>query len=142
MNIHKEFGEGREENEDPLTRAVIGCAIEVHRTLGPGLLESTYQQCLARELLLAGIKFQAQAAIPIDYKGVILDCGYRADILIENELIAELKAVEHVLSIHEAQLITYMKLAEIPTGLILNFNVKYLKDGIRRLFPSPSPFAE
>jgi GxxExxY protein len=141
MNIHKESGEIREGEKDPLTQKVIGCAIEVHRTLGPGLLESTYQQCLAREMHLAGLTFQTQAALSVEYKGVNLDCGYRADILIEDELIVELKAVEHILSIHEAQLITYMKLAEVPTGLLLNFNVKYLKDGIRRLFPSPSPLS-
>jgi GxxExxY protein len=138
MNIHKEYGENIEGERDPLTQKVIGCAIEVHRYLGPGLLESTYQQCLARELRLAGIKFEVEAAIAVEYKGVTLNCGYRVDLLIEQELIVELKAVDQILSIHEAQLITYIKLAEVPTGLLLNFNVKYLKDGIRRLFPSPS----
>lgn len=138
MDLNKECSEGREGERDPLTQKVIGCAIEVHRTLGPGLLESTYQQCLAHELLLAGIQFRIQVPISVDYKGVTLDCGYRADILIEDELIVELKAVEQILSVHEAQLITYMRLAEMPTGLLLNFNVRYLKDGIRRLFPTPT----
>lgn len=137
MDIHKENIEHSEGTKDPLTQRVIGCAIEVHRSLGPGLLESTYQQCLLRELSFTDLSFQAQVPIPIEYKGINLDCGYRADILVEGEIIVELKAVEHLLGIHEAQLITYMKLAEVPTGLLLNFNTRFLKDGIRRLFASP-----
>ena len=118
--------------EDPLTRKVIGCAIEVHRALGPGLLESTYQQCLARELTLQGMKFKLEHALPVEYKGIHLDCGYRIDILVEDQLILELKAVEKVLGIHQAQLLTYMKLSGIRTGLLMNFNVNVLKDGIKR----------
>jgi GxxExxY protein len=139
MITQRDFGDNGQGAKDPLTQKVIGCAIEVHRRLGPGLLESTYQQCLVRELHLAGVTFQAQVPVSIEYKGATLDCGYRADLLIGGELIVELKAVEHLLPIHEAQLITYLKLADVPKGLLLNFNVKYLKDGIRRLFPSPSP---
>jgi GxxExxY protein len=117
---------------DPFTGKIIGCAIEVHRVLGPGLLESTYQQCLARELGLNNIEFQLEHALPVDYKGVRLDCGYRIDILVENRLILELKSVEEIKGIHKAQLLTYMKLADIQTGLLINFNVKRLIDGISR----------
>jgi len=117
---------------DELTARVIGCAIEVHRALGPGLLESAYEQCLAHELNLAGIRFQAQQSLPVEYKGVRLDCGYRVDMLVENRLILELKAVDQVLGIHQAQVITYMKLAGIRVGLLINFNVPVLKEGINR----------
>lgn len=118
---------------DPLTAKVIGCAIEVHRVLGPGLLESTYEQCLAHELSLAAIQFRLQVPLPVVYKGIHLDCGYRVDVLVEDQLILELKAVEEIMGIHEAQLLTYMKLAGIRTGLLINFNVPVLKDGITRL---------
>ncbi len=117
---------------DPFTGKVIGCAIEVHRVLGAGLLESTYQQCLAHELHLKGIAFQLEHPLPVVYKKVKLDCGYRIDILIENRLIIELKAVEEIKGIHKAQLLTYMKLSGIDTGLLINFNVERLKDGIQR----------
>jgi GxxExxY protein len=118
--------------KDPFTGKVIGCAIEVHRVLGPGLLESAYQQCLARELHLNGIAFKLEHPLPVEYKGVKLDCGYRIDILAENRLIIELKTVEAVKGIHKAQLLTYMKLSGLNTGLLINFNVKRLKDGIQR----------
>ena len=117
---------------DPFTGKVIGCAIEVHRVLGAGLLESTYQQCLAHELHLKGIAFQLEHPLPVVCKKVKLDCGYRIDILIENRLIIELKAVEEIKGIHKAQLLTYMKLSGIDTGLLINFNVERLKDGIQR----------
>lgn len=117
---------------DPLTGKVIGCAIEVHRTLGPGLLESTYQQCLAHELCLRGIDFRLQHPLPVPYKEVRLDCGYRIDVFIPDELIIELKAVEVVSGLHRAQLLTYMKLAGIRTGLLVNFNVQRLAEGIER----------
>jgi GxxExxY protein len=136
--FNKEIGENGEEERDPLTQRVIGCAIEVHRYLGPGLLESSYEKCLAHELRLAGLSFINQAPMPIDYKGVTLECGYRLDFVIDDYLVVELKAVEQLLPIHQAQLITYMKIAEAPVGLLINFNVKLLKDGIKRLFPSPS----
>ncbi len=117
---------------DSLSNRVIGCAIEVHRELGPGLLESTYEQCLAHELGQAGIAFKLQHPLPVHYKGIHLDCGYRIDVLVEDELILELKSVDTVLGIHHAQLLTYMKLAEIKTGLLINFNVVQLKSGIKR----------
>jgi len=117
---------------DPFTGKVIGCAIEVHRVLGAGLLESTYQQCLAHELHLKGIAFQLEHPLPVEYKKTKLDCGYRIDILVENRLIIELKAVEEIKGIHKAQLLTYMKLSGIDTGLLINFNVERLKDGIQR----------
>ncbi len=117
---------------DGVSNRVIGCAIEVHRHLGPGLLESTYEQCLARELSLSGIDFKLQTPLPVEYKGTKLDCGYRVDMLIEDTLIVELKCVEAILGIHKAQLLTYMKLANISIGLLINFNVKTLKDGIKR----------
>jgi GxxExxY protein len=118
---------------DDLSRHVIGCAIEVHRMLGPGLLESTYETCLAHELSLAGIPFATQVPIPVIYKGVKLDCGYRLDMLVDNQLVLELKSVEQLLGIHQAQLLTYLKLAQLPVGLLINFNVTMLKTGIRRL---------
>ncbi|MCB0337948.1 MAG: GxxExxY protein [Bdellovibrionales bacterium] len=125
--------EHNEWKHDPLTCAVIGCAIEVHRLLGPGLLESTYQRCLAHELESAKLRFESQAPVSVYYKGVHLDCGYRADFIIEDFLLVELKAVEHTTSVHQAQLLTYMKLAETPVGLLINFNVKLLKNGLKRL---------
>ena len=117
---------------DKLSTRVVGCAIEVHRELGPGLLESTYEQCFAHELTLNGILFKLQHPQPVEYKGVRLDCGYRVDLLIEDDLIVELKSVEQIKGIHEAQLLTYMKLAGVKTGLLMNFNVTKLKSGIKR----------
>jgi GxxExxY protein len=114
-----------------LSNRVIGCAIEVHRALGPGLLESTCEQCLAHELKLNGIQFHLQHPLPVDYKGIRLDCGYRVDVLVEKQIILELKCVEQLLGIHEAQLLTYMKLAGIRQGFLINFNVKRLKDGLK-----------
>ena len=118
---------------DELSNRVIGCAIEVHRNLGPGLLESTYEQCFAHELRVEGMPFKLQHPLPVEYKGLKLDCGYRVDLLIDNSLIVELKSVDSVLPIHQAQLLTYMKLSSIKIGLLMNFNVKYLKEGIIRM---------
>ena len=117
---------------DDLSHRVIGCAIEVHRALGPGLLESAYEQCLAHELTQNNIRFQFQHPQPVEYKGFHLDCGYRIDLLVEDMLILELKSVDKLTTIHEAQLLTYMKLAGVKTGLLINFNVTKLKDGIKR----------
>ena len=117
---------------DDLSNRVIGCAIEAHKHLGPGLLESTYEQCMAHELSLAGIEFKMQPALPVEYKGLKLDCGYRIDLLIDEALIVELKSVATLLPIHDAQILTYMKLARIPVGLLMNFNVIRLKDGLKR----------
>ena len=118
---------------DALSNRVIGCALEVHRDLGPGLLESTCKQCLAHELSLAGLQFQMERPLPVSYKGVLIECGYRLDILVENSLILELKSIERLLPIHDAQLLTYMKLAGVRTGLLMNFNVQYLRDGLKRM---------
>lgn len=116
-----------------LTGIVIGAAIEVHKALGPGLLESAYEECLYRELFLRKMPLKRQVPLPIDYKGVKLDCGYRLDIVVAEQLIVELKACEALLPIHEAQLLTYLKLTGIKYGLLINFNVQVLKDGIRRM---------
>ena len=117
---------------DELSRKVIGLSIEVHRELGPGLLENTYKQCLAYELSQAGINFQMEVELPVKYKNVLISCGYRIDLLIENNLIIELKCVDKIIPIHEAQLLTYMKLSGIKVGLLMNFNEIVLKDGIKR----------
>ena len=117
---------------DELSRKVIGLSIEVHRELGPGLLENTYKQCLAYELSQAGINFQIEVELPVKYKNVHISCGYRIDLLIENNLIIELKSVDKIIPIHEAQLLTYMKLSDIKVGLLMNFNEIVLKDGIKR----------
>ncbi len=117
---------------DKSSKTVIGCAIEVHRILGPGLLESTYEQCLAHELKQANIPFKVQHPLPVEYKGIKLDCGYRVDMIVDDELILELKSVEGVKGIYEAQLLTYMKLAGVKQGLLINFNVKVLKEGLKR----------
>ena len=117
---------------DELSRSVIGCAIEVHRTLGPGLLESTYRHCLAYELSEAQIPFQMELPLPVRYKNILLDCGYRIDLLVSADLIVEIKSVETLLPIHQAQTLTYMRLAKIPIGLLINFNVTKLQNGIKR----------
>ena len=117
---------------DRLSNRVIGCALEVHRALGPGLLESTYEQCLGHELSLSGIPFRLQWPLPVIYKGIKLDCGYRVDLFVDNELIVELKSVDKITGIHKAQLLTYMKLSEVKVGLLINFNVEILKAGIKR----------
>ena len=117
---------------DDLSNRVIGFAIQVHRELGPGLLESTYEQCVAYELIQAGIPCKIQHPIPVSYKQIRLDCGYRVDLLIDDQLIVELKSVEQLSKIHEAQILTYMKLANIRIGLLINFNEQILKKGIKR----------
>ena len=116
-----------------LTEKIIGAAIEVHKALGPGLLESTYEGCLEHELSLAGISFERQVPLPVSYKSLQLDCGYRLDFLIEKMVVLELKAVEGLQPIHEAQLLTYLKLGGWPIGLLINFNVPVLKNGIKRM---------
>jgi len=119
-------------DRDPLTAAIIGCAIEVHRELGPGLLESAYERCLAHEMTMQGLSFRQQVPVPVAYKGIQLNCGYRIDLLVDESVILELKCVDALSGIHEAQLLTYMKLAGKPTGLLINFNERRLVDGIRR----------
>lgn len=115
-----------------ITGKIIGCAIEVHRLLGPGLLESAYEECLLFELKEAVLKAERQVAVPVVYKEIKLECGYRIDILVENTVIIELKTVEEFAPVHEAQILTYMKFAGKETGLLINFNVTLLKNGIRR----------
>ena len=115
-----------------LSNEVIGAAIDVHRILGPGLLESAYETCLSHELGLREIKYQKQIKLPVEYKDVLLDCGYRLDILVEDEIVLELKSVEKILPIHDAQLLTYMKLGGWRLGMIFNFNVPLLRNGIKR----------
>ncbi len=114
---------------EELTERVIGAAIEVHRALGPGLLESAYEECLCHELRLRQVPFTSQVSLPVEYKGVKLDCGYRLDLVVEDKLILEIKCVEHVLPVHEAQLLTYLKMTGTRVGLILNFNVPLLTRG-------------
>lgn len=120
------------DDQSQLTHNIIGAAMEVHRALGPGLLESAYEICLCHELGLRGLSFQRQVALPLTYKGVQLDCGYRIDLIVADIVLLELKAVEQVLPIHEAQLLTYLRLTKIKLGLIINFNVPVLKQGIVR----------
>ena len=116
-----------------LTGKVIDAAIEVHRILGPGLLESAYEECLCREFQLRKFPFERQKELLVEYKGIKLDCGYRLDIVVANRLIVELKACDKLQPIHEAQLLTYLKLTGIKVGLLINFNVPVLKQGIKRL---------
>jgi GxxExxY protein len=128
-----------------ITQAIIGAAIEVHRVLGPGLLESAYEECTCRELALRGMPFERQIELPVAYKGFRLDCGYRLDLVVAKLVIVEFKAVDKILPIHEAQLLTYMRLGGWKVGLLINFNVPYLKQGIRRrvlgLEENPKPSA-
>lgn len=120
-------------DSNKITEIIIGSAIDVHRELGPGLLESTYEACLAYELVERGLRVDRQKSLPVQYRGVSLDCGYRIDLLVEDLVIVELKAVERLEPIHEAQLLSYLKLSGVPIGLLLNFNVTVLRRGIRRL---------
>lgn len=115
-----------------LTGEIIGAAIEVHRHLGPGLLESAYQECLARELTLREVRYEREWALPLEYKGLRLNCGYRADFLVDNAVVVETKSIETIAPVHEAQLLTYMRLGNWKVGLLINFNVLVLKTGIRR----------
>jgi GxxExxY protein len=124
------------------TEPVVGALIDVHRHLGPGLLESAYEACLCRELELRGLAFERQVALPVSYKGLRVDCGYRVDLVVQGGVLVELKAVEHLLPIHVAQVITYLRLSDLPVALLVTFNVRVLKHGLRRLWlssPSSSP---
>lgn len=118
---------------DPISQKVLGCAIEVHRTLGPGLLETVYEKALAQELTDAGLQFAAQVQLPVIYKGRDLGCGFWIDLLVETSVVVELKTVDQLAPIHEAQLITYLKLSGHRIGLLINFNVPLLKHGVKRL---------
>jgi GxxExxY protein len=126
----------RVHKRDPLTEQVIGLAIEVHRRLGPGLLESAYEECLCYELKVNNTPFRRQVSLPVSYKSVHLDCGYRMDVVVDETLVLELKSVEKILPLHEAQLLTYLKLSGLHRGLLLNFNTTLLKNGIKRMILS------
>ena len=119
--------------ENSITQEIIGAAIDVHRELGPGLLESIYQECLSIELTARNIDFEQQKIIPIKYKQQVIQSNFRLDLLVENKIIVELKAVENLLPIHEAQILTYLKLTDCKIGLLINFNVPVLKKGIKRI---------
>jgi GxxExxY protein len=120
------------EDKDPRTSRIIGAAIEVHKELGPGLLESAYEECLCHEFHLRGLPFRRQIDLPVSYKGLKLDCGYRLDLIVDDTVVVELKAVEALLPVHQAQLLTYMKLTGKQVGLLINFNVPLLTQGIIR----------
>ncbi len=127
-----------------ITESIIGAPIDVHRSLGPGLLESAYEACLAFELAQRGLQVEQQKPLPIVYKDVKLDCGYRLDLLVEDAVIVEIKSVDGLAPIHKAQLLSYLKLSGCKVGLLLNFNVQVLKQGIRRVvnnFPDSAPSA-
>ena len=125
--------EVREYPEKDLTERIIGAAIEVYKHLGPGLLESVYQACMARELSIRGISFEQEKVIPVQYKGIQIDCGYRLDFLVENKVIVELKAVDELTGSHNAQLLTYLRVTDCKIGLLINFNQATLRDGLKRL---------
>ena len=125
--------EVEEKLDDPLGRRVIGCALEVHRVLGPGLLESIYEHALAHELASVGIPFQRQLELPVHYKGDILECGFRIDLFVAQRLVVEIKSVDVLLPIHQAQLLTYLRLTRCRAGLVINFNVPLLKQGLKRM---------
>jgi len=139
LNLTTEITESTEPAKaaNELTEIVIGCAIEVHRTLGPGLLESAYEICLCRELNLRGIPFERQVSIPVEYKGVRLDCGYRADLIVGGKILVEIKAVDQLAPIHEAQVLGYLKLSDLKVGLLINFNEHVLTHGVRRKVLGP-----
>jgi len=130
--IHIDAPKHEEEARDPRTSPVLGAALEVHRHLGPGLLESAYEECLCHELRLRELSFQRQVDLPVEYKGLKLNCGYKIDLIVQDEVVLELKAVEKLLPIHQAQLLTYLKLAHKRVGLLINFNVPLLTQGIIR----------
>jgi len=131
--MHHKDTKGTKEEADRLSNVIIGAALEVHRSVGPGLLESTYEECLAHELTLRRIAFRRQVPLPLVYKGVRLDAGYRLDLLVEDLVVVELKAVDHLLPVHEAQLLTYLRIAQVWLGLLFNFHAAVLRHGIRRM---------
>jgi GxxExxY protein len=124
-----------------LTEQIIGAAIEVHKAIGPGLLESVYQECMCHEINLRKLRFQREVKVPVIYKGVVLDCGYRLDMIVEDTVILELKSADRIVPVYEAQLLTYLKLLDKPVGFIINFNVPILRGGgiVRKVFDSASP---
>ena len=137
-----ETAEVRGSIENVLTDQLIGCAIEVHRALGPGLLESVYEECLCYELSQLGLQFERQVHLPITYKGVKLDCGFKLDLVVEDSIVVELKSIEGLTPLHQAQLLTYLKASNKKVGLLINFNVPILKNGLKRIvnrYAGPAP---
>jgi GxxExxY protein len=133
-DLREVLGSGNNlESLNSLTERIIGCAIEVHKGIGPGLLESAYEECLCFELSQAGLAFERQVPLPVAYKGVNLDCGYRLDLIVEGQIILEIKAVDRIIPIHEAQLLSYLRMLDKRVGLILNFHSAVLKNGIKRI---------
>jgi len=132
MTFHGATGAVQKLRHEDLTKEIIGAAIEVHKAIGPGLLEGVYEECLCHELKLRNLSFERQLLVPVTYKGVTLDCGYRLDILVERTVVLELKSIERIHPIFEAQLLTYMRLMQKPVGLLINFNVPILRTGIVR----------
>lgn len=124
---------GEQQFLDRITEKIIGCAIEVHKGLGPGLLESAYEECLCYELERSGLKFERQVPLPVIYKGIKLDCSYRMDVVVENSVVVEIKAVENLIPVHDAQLLSYLKLYNKKVGLLMNFHVPILKKGLKRI---------
>jgi GxxExxY protein len=131
--VHHRDTEDTEGSSSSCTHDIVGAAIEVHRRLGPGLLESAYERCLCRELSFRGIGFQRQVPLPVEYRGLQLDCGYRLDIVVKESVIVEVKALTKVLPVHRAQVLTYLKLTNIRLGLLINFNVEVLRSGVYRI---------
>jgi GxxExxY protein len=128
--------------ENVLTDQIIGCAIEVHRHLGPGLLESVYEECLCYELSQIGLRFERQVHLPMSYKGIKLECGHKLDLLVEDSVVVELKSIEDLTPLHQAQLLTYLKSSNKKVGLLINFNVQFLKNGLKRVvnrYTGPAP---
>lgn len=121
------------ENPNALTERILGACIEIHRALGPGLLESAYEECLCYELVLADIPFERQMTLPVAYKGVQLECGYRLDLLVEKTVVVEIKSIERILPVHEAQLLTYLRLTGVNVGLLVNFHSSVLMNGVKRM---------
>ena len=130
---------GTKERSDALSNRIIGAALEVHRVLGPGLLESVYEECLCRELFLQGIPVRSQVLLPVHYKGVVLESNLRIDLVVDELVVVEVKAVDRFDAVHEAQLLSYLRLTNIWLGLLINFNVPMLKNGIKRLVCGPPP---
>jgi GxxExxY protein len=130
---HREHRVHREDLGGEVSEQIIGCALRVHQALGPGLLETAYSACLAHELSLSGLHFEKEKAMPVSYRGLNLECGFRLDFLIADQVVLEVKAVERLLPVHEAQLLTYLRLCNKRLGLLINFNVPMLKQGIRRV---------
>ena len=141
MGYERDSGSRTKLIYEGLTEQIIGAAIEVHKAIGPGLLKSVYQECMCHELNLRGLRFRREVVVPVVYKGVALDCGYRLDMIVEETVILELKSAARIIPVHEAQLLTYLKLLNKPVGFIINFNVPILRAGgiIRKVFDSASP---